>query len=143
MQKYDFSFVIRSDDYYPAAISARDTGDAVKTVLLLDNSARFDRITADLTEQGTGNLCTFNTVIEAETKPDTWIKAARDYARLRDLNYEIVFQEIKEPEPDIPVSEIHELESPIPEIPLNGFPREETKENPEENPEEKPEGDKE
>jgi hypothetical protein len=105
---YDFIFVLRSDDYHPVFNRLGSNEVAIKEILFLDDSARFVTIDADITQEGTGNLCTFTTAVESENSPDGWFNAARSYSRLRDLNYEVLLAEIKEPEA-IPVAE----ESPV------------------------------
>jgi hypothetical protein len=103
---FTFSYVIRSDDYYPVFERQCSREQTVKEIFNLDNSAQFGITEVELNEEGTGNLCTFVSHITAAKRPDTWFSAAATYARLRDIDYTVtllehVEEEIPEVEPTV------------------------------------------
>jgi hypothetical protein len=94
--EYNFSFVLRSDDYYPVYQRVGHVQEAIQEILLLDNSATFSGITSDITEEGTGNLCTFTATVQADSLPSRWLIAAETYTALRDLDFVVSLVEVKE-----------------------------------------------
>jgi hypothetical protein len=98
--RYYFSYVIRSDDYYPVYNRQSGFEQTVREIFHLDASARIEGTTAEKTPEGTGNLCTFVSEITAGERPDSWLAAAVNYAKLRDIDFEVTLTEYVEPEPE-------------------------------------------
>jgi hypothetical protein len=105
--EYNFSFVLRSDDYYPVYQRVGHIQEAIQEILLLDDSSFFRAINVDAEPEGTGNLVRVNSVIESET-PAQWLTSAQRYVSLRDMDIEVTMTEVKEPE----VQELLVEESP-------------------------------
>jgi len=108
--KYNFDFVLRSDDFVPVYNRLNDVIAAVKEILFLDGSAVIQNYGgSEFEPEGTGNLCRIKSEIESDD-PSHWLNAAVQYATLRDLDViGIKCEQYKEPVIEI-VPEIEELE---------------------------------
>jgi hypothetical protein len=107
--EYNFSFVLRSDDYYPVYQRVGRVQETIQEILLLDDSSFFRTINVDAEPEGTGNFVHVNSVIESET-PGQWLTSAQRYVNLRDMDIEVTMTEVKEPEvQELPIEESPEV----------------------------------
>ena len=118
--KYEFNFVLRSDDFHPVNLRLGNNEAVIKEVLYLDSSAHFVDIDGTIAPEGTGNVCTFTSKIESEN-PVTWFSAAQTYAELRHLEADVSMAEYREheivEEPDV-------VEEPLPLPPVEEIVKE-------------------
>jgi hypothetical protein len=130
MKYYDFSYVIRSDDYYPVFNRRGDFDQTVQEIFNLGDSVQLGVTASVLTEEGTGNVCTFTSRVAAEVKPDVLLIAAINYAKLRDIDFEVTLTEYVEPEPEPEIEQNVHVEPEIPaESEISGKKKTETQES--------------
>jgi hypothetical protein len=116
MKQYTFNYAIRSDDYHPVFNRQNNFDKTIQEILHLDDSVSLGFTSSEITEEGTGNLCTFTSRLFAEERPNDLFNSATNYVKLRDIDFEVTLEEYVEPEPVIEETIIVEPEVVKPEI---------------------------